>query len=130
MRFPYLPVDKKEFAPIIPLKMFGKDGWIGFEAYVDSGASFSIFHIDRAEILGIKYEKGERIHMTVGDGGLIEVFIHRLKVRLAGEGFFADIGFSKQLGIGFNLLGRKSFFDRFRICFDDSYHFLELHPRE
>lgn len=34
--------------------------------------------------------------------------------------------FSKQLGVGFNLLGRKSFFDRFHICFDDKHRFMEL----
>ncbi|MBC2697670.1 MAG: hypothetical protein HF976_06500 [ANME-2 cluster archaeon] len=33
--------------------------------------------------------------------------------------FKASIGFSRNLGIGFNILGRESFFDRFVFCFDD-----------
>lgn len=128
MRFPYYQVAPNYFAPIILLKIYGKRGWISFEAYIDSGASFSIFSVDRAEILGLDYTKGKRVFLTVGDGSLIEVYLHRLRVELANKVFFAQIGFSKQLGVGFNLLGRKNFFDRFRICFDDLHKLVELTP--
>ncbi len=130
MRFPYYQVAPNYFAPIIPLKIYGKNGWMGFEAYIDSGASFSIFGAERADILGLDYTKGERVFLTVGDGGLLEVYLHRLKVELANKAFFAKIGFSKQLGEGFNLLGRKDFFDCFKICFDDLHKFVELTPLE
>lgn len=126
MRFPYFQISPTDFAPIIPLKILGNEGWIEFEAYIDSGASVSIFNIDRAEILGVDYKRGKQLHLTVGDGGLLEVYIHKLNIQLAGEEFMADIGFSRQLGVAFNLLGRKSFFDRFRICFDDLHRFIEL----
>ncbi len=128
MRFPYFQLEPNSFAPIITLKIFGKTGAFNFEAYIDSGASISIFNTDRAEILGIDYTKGRKIHLTVGDGGLIEVFVHKLTVELGEYKFAAEIGFSKQLGVGFNLLGRQGFFDRFRICFDDKHRFVELHP--
>lgn len=127
MRFPYFQLGPNNFAPIITLKILGEDGWLGLEAYIDSGASFSIFKADRAAILGIDYSKGKPIFLTVGDGGLLEVFIHKLEVELAGKQFAANIGFSKQLGVGFNLLGRKSFFDRFCICFNDKDRCVELH---
>jgi len=127
MRFPYFQLEKDNFAPIIPLKILGREGWITFEAYIDSGASFSIFNIDRAEILGIHPKRGEKIYLTVGDGGLLEVYIHRLQVELSDLRFMAQIGFSYQLGIGFNLLGRKSFFEHFRICFDDKKRFVEVY---
>lgn len=126
MRFPYFQLGPNDFAPIITLKILGKEGWIDFEAYIDSGASFSIFHIDRAEILGIDYKKGRPIYLTVGDGGLLEIYLHKLKVELANKRFTAEIGFSKQLGVGFNLLGRRSFFDYFRICFDDFHRWIDL----
>lgn len=128
MRFPYFQLSPNDFAPIITLKISGKESWMDVEAYIDSGASFSIFSIERAEILGINYKKGKPIHLTVGDGGLIEVYIHKLKVELANKRFIAEIGFSKQLGVRFNLLGRKSFFDHFRICFDDLHRYVELTP--
>lgn len=127
MHFPYFRLGPNDFAPIITLKILGKEGWIDMEAYIDSGASFSIFSADRAEILGIDCEKGDRIDLTVGDGGLLGVYIHKLKVELANSHFIADIGFSKQLGVGFNLLGRRTFFDRFKICFDDKNRFIEMH---
>lgn len=128
MRFPYFQLTATDFAPIIPLKMRGSEGWIDFEAYIDSGASFSIFNTDRAEILGIDFQKGRPIHLTVGDGGLLQVYLHKVKVRIADHEFVADIGFSEQLGVAFNLLGRKSFFDRFRVCFDDRHRFIDITP--
>ena len=127
MRFPYFQLGSKYFAPIVPIKILGKEGWIDFEAYIDSGASYSIFKSDRADILGIDYKRGQEFFLTVGDGGLLKVYIHRLKTELANKSFVAQIGFSDQLGIGFNLLGRKSFFEYFRICFDDKGRFVELH---
>jgi len=36
------------------------------------------------------------------------------------------IGFSKQLGIGFNIIGRKDVFERFRICFDEKEKVVEF----
>ena len=126
MRFPYLRLSPQDFAPIIPVKLEGVNGWLEFEAYIDSGASFSIFHADRAELLGIDYKKGTTVYPVVGDGGLLEVYLHNVSVILADEKFSAVIGFSKHLGSGFNLLGRKSFFDLFRICFDDINHIVDL----
>lgn len=128
MRFPYFQLSPTDFAPIIPLKLWGREGWIDFEAYIDSGASYSIFNVDRAEILGVNYTLGRIIHLTVGDGGLLGVYLHTLRVAIGDEEFRAEIGFSPQLGVAFNLLGRKSFFDRFRICFDDHHRFVELTP--
>lgn len=127
MRFPYFQISPKYFAPIVPIKILGKDGWIDFEAYIDSGASYSIFKSDRAEILGLDYKKGQELFLTVGDGGLLKVYIHRMKVELANKNFVAQVGFFNQLGIGFNLLGRKSFFDYFHICFNDMDRFVEMH---
>lgn len=119
IEFPYLRVRPQNYAPIVPIEIYGNQRWIGFEAYIDTGASFTIFHSDRAEILGINYISGEEIHVTVGDGGLIPVYLHKLSVRFSKKEFKATIGFSKQLGVGFNLMGRKDFFSLFQICFND-----------
>ena len=96
------------------------------EAYVDSGASFSIFGSDRADLLGVDYKRGARVDLVVGDGDSLTVLLHKVSVEFAGTQFVAEIGFSEQLGIGFNLLGRRSFFDRFRICFDDRHRRLDI----
>lgn len=128
MRFSYFQLSATDFAPIIFLKILGKyDDWLEVDAYIDSGASFSIFSAKHAAILGIDSTKGKLQHVTVGDGGLLAVYLHTLKVHIAGEHISAVIGFSKQLGVGFNLLGRKSFFEYFKICFNDKQRFVELH---
>jgi len=33
---------------------------------------------------------------------------------------------SKQLGIGFNIIGRKDVFERFKICFDEKEKVVEF----
>ena len=63
--------------PIVPLEMQTKDGeWIEFHAYVDTGAGYSVFHSDHAELLGIQLEAGRKIFFTVGNGSQIPAFIH------------------------------------------------------
>ncbi len=119
MRHPYREVTKGFFAPIVDIDLWTEGRWVKFDAYVDSGATYSILHTDKAEILGLNFRSGRKILIRVGDGKLIPVYTHKLPVQFAGQKFTAIIGFSENLGVGFNLLGRISFFDRFRICFND-----------
>lgn len=125
MKYPYLQ-ERGKFAPIIPIRLEGKSGWVTFDAYVDSGATYSIFKPEMAEILGIELDKGEKQYVTVGDGSLITVYLHKVKVDLAGKIFEATIGFSKQLGIGFNILGRKDIFGSFVITFNEREKYVEF----
>lgn len=120
-----MEVSRGIFAPIISLEIWSGERWIGCEAYLDSGATYSIFHADLAQILGLVYRKGRKVFVKVGDGGLIPVYLHKLPVKFAEVKFNALIGFSESLGVGFNLLGRVSFFDRFRICFNDKDKIVE-----
>ena len=125
MKFPYLEASRGIFAPMVNLEIWASGRWVVCEAYIDSGATYSIFHADIAEQLGLDYKKGRRILVKVGDGGLIPVYLHKLPVKFANVKFNAPLGFSENLGVGFNLLGRIGFFDRFRICFDDKNRVVE-----
>ena len=107
------------YLPIIPLKIKGENGWTVYNAFVDSGAGYSLFQSDIAEDHNLKLEEGRREYVTVGDGSLIIVYVHRLEIQIGDEEFEAGIGFSRQLGIGFNIIGRKDIFERFKICFDE-----------
>jgi len=51
-----------------------------------------------------------------------------VKVSLAGQEFEATIGFSKGLGVGFHILGRKTIFDRFGIYFNEKEKYVEFTP--
>ncbi len=132
MRFPYVQ-ERGRFLPIISLQLKGKGtrDWITFDAFVDSGASYSIFRAEIGDILGLEVEKGEKMLITVGDGSLIIIYVHRLEIQIGDEKFEVGIGFSKQLGIGFNIIGRKDIFERFIICFDEKEKVVEFsHKRE
>ena len=48
--------------PIVPIKLKGKE-WVSYDAYVDSGAGYSIFHSDVADDLEIKLEDGEKVYI-------------------------------------------------------------------
>lgn len=128
MRFPYFKFDDK-FLPIIPIKLKGKE-WIEFKAFVDTGAGYSIFTFDIAEVLGINAEEGKKEFVKIGDGSFIEVFTFKIPVEIAEKEFEAKIGFSRSLGVGFNIVGRQDVFEKFKVCFDDSERFVEFTTKE
>ena len=125
MKFPYVR-ERGRLLPIITIPLEGTKGWVTFDAFVDSGASYSIFRAEVGDILGLEVEKGEKRYITVGDGSLMIVYMHRLNIQIRDEIFEASVGFSKQLGIGFNILGRKDIFERFRVCFDEKDMIVEF----
>ena len=112
-------VYKGQLVPIITLGIRYKELWYPLEAYVDSGATYSIFSHNFADRIGLDFKMGRLIYAQVGDGGSIPAFINVLDIQLGEERFKGKIGFSEKLGIGFNLLGRASVFDRFKVCFDE-----------
>ncbi len=114
---PYKPY-RGEYYPIVKIQIKGPKGFLETEAYVDSGASISIFLASFASYLGIDYAKGKISHIMVGDGGFIPVYTHTLPVKIGDIRFNAKIGLSPSLGADFNLLGQKDIFDRFKITFD------------
>ena len=119
VEFPYLKDAQGHDAPIIYLQAWTGDRWLYLQAYVDSGASWSIFHLDVAQLLGIKLSRAKRRYVTLGNGSILPVYLQRIKVRFAGMEFMAPAGFSDALRMGFNLMGRAGFFTRFTMCFND-----------
>lgn len=111
--------------PLIPIEPRGRE-WVKFLGYLDSGASYSVFHSDVLRILDLEIKKGRKEFITVGDGSLITVYFHRIPVRFSETEFEADLGFSRQLGIGFHIIGRKDIFERFVICFDEKNRLVEI----
>ena len=126
MKFPYQQRHGR-FLPMIPIKLKSVNGeWITFDAFVDSGASYSIFTAEIGEILGLDIEDGNKIYVTVGDGSLITVYLLEIDVEIGEKTFKATVGFSKQLGIGFNIIGRKDIFERFEVCFNEKEKVVEF----
>ncbi len=117
--FPYLKDAHGRYAPIVYLQAWTGNRWVYLQAYVDSGASWSVFHLDVAQLLGIKLNRAKRRYVTLGNGGVLPVYLQYVKVRFAGVEFLAPAGFSDALHMGFNLMGRAGFFTRFAVCFND-----------
>ena len=128
VEFPYLKDATGHHAPIVYLQAWTGNRWLYLQAYVDSGASWSIFHADVAQLLGLKPSRGRRLAMAMGNGHTISVMMHRVRVRFAGGEFTVPGGFSEALTVGFNLLGRAGFFDRFIMCFNDRTKLLSVSP--
>jgi hypothetical protein len=94
------------------------DNTIRLLAYLDTGATYSVFHSDFSEELGLDILSGKRFDIIVGDGGMIPVYLHELKLKIEARVFIGEIGFSDRLGTGINIIGRDGFLDNFNVCFD------------
>lgn len=116
------------YAPIISVTLYHSNAQATFKAYVDSGASYSVFQADVAERLGLHLETGKQIPIYGVDGKRIAVYLHRVGLRIADLNIQATVGFSKELAIGFNILGRHSIFNQLQFCFNDRENELTLSP--
>lgn len=119
LKFPYT-VHKGLTIPYIPISLKIGKTWRRFWAFVDSGATFSIFKASEIADLDFNYQSGKLVNVQVGDGGFIPVYLHKLEIALDDIQFPATIGFSNKLGVEFNLLGRKDVFEVFDVTFSDS----------
>jgi hypothetical protein len=124
IKFPY-KIYRNIPCPIITIRVSDFE----IDAYVDSGAFYSIFSPNEAEVIGIDYKQGKQGGAIVGDGNIIPVYFHILPISIGHISFKAKIGFSPKLGIGVNLLGRKDIFDRFLVTFDDIKKVITFIPR-
>jgi len=116
------------YAPIVYLRVWTGNRWLYLQAYVDSGASWSVFHLDVAQLVGLKLNKAKRRYIALGNGSVIPIYLARVRVRFAGREFTVPAGFSDALRIGFNLLGRAGFFTRFETSFNDRARLLTVTP--
>lgn len=113
--FSYLEKDGQHF-PIIEIGLKHGGKVIRVKALIDSGASFSVFHPEIADYLGLVLEKGKKIYLT-GIGGRILGYLHTVILELGSKKFSCKIVFSPEFKVSFNLLGRDNFFIPFAISF-------------
>lgn len=118
IKLPYL-LWRGKYCPIIEVEVISKDREVRTLGYVDTGATYSVFHSDFCEELGLILHSGSRIDITVGDGGIIPVYLHELLIRIEELEITGKIGFSDRLGTGINILGREGLLDEYMICFDE-----------
>src|SRR3989338_2666745 len=105
MESPYMKNAQGHYAPIVYLQVWTGNRWLYLQAYVDSGASWSVFHVDVAQLLGLSLGRAKRRYVTLGNGSVLPVYLEHIKVRFAGSEFAVPAGFSDALRMGFNLMG-------------------------
>lgn len=81
VRYPYMIVAGRP-SPLIPLGLGYQGTWKRVQAYVDSGAFYSIFKPALPHILGIDLQQGARVQVQGGDGGRLLVYLHQVTLQL------------------------------------------------
>lgn len=114
------------FKPIIPVYLFHKKSFVRYEALIDSGADFCIFHKEIADILGIHWKKGAP-HTFVGiTGAKGYVYFHEVKVKVGKWTEAIVCGFSNDVSEeNYGILG-QDFFEKFKVTFDLSTLLIDI----
>lgn len=114
--------------PIIPIKISANGLTAKYDALIDSGADFCIFHAEIAEYLGIDVQSGLReVFSGVEESVGAEAYFHKLTLTIGDKSFQTLIGFSYDIADhGYGLLGQKGLFDKFLIKFDLTSKQIEL----
>jgi predicted aspartyl protease len=116
------------YVPMVPIQLKIGERWYERWAFVDTGATYSIFHPKEIEGSQINYKEGQKRFIVVGDGSWIDAYFFKFDLRIDKYKISAEIGFSERLGVGFNLIGRKDIFEYFKVCFNDRDKVITFHP--
>ena len=114
--------------PMVEIEIFGPKSKLKQLALIDSGADYSLFNFDIAELVGIdlKNAKQDKVTGITGHGEIfftdIEIKIEHLdnKIRIPA-------GFIKSPHVSV-LLGQEAFFDLNRIKFERDHNTFEINP--
>lgn len=118
-RFPYKKI-RGIYQPIIPIGIQFDSRWLPLEVYIDSGAEYTVIEARIADSLDFNFRQGKRIYLKVGNGSFITVYLNRLNLQLGKTCLPCHIGFSDQLNVNYNILGKIDIFEKFKICFSQS----------
>ena len=117
--FKYLTV-LGEPLPVITITASRDGHEIDLVVFIDSGASYSIFASEYAARLGIEdITTGTLNYVMNGSGDVLAVYVHVLTLKIGTYPISAQVGLSEQLGVGYNILGRKDVFEKLIWCFSD-----------
>ena len=116
--------------PIIPVTLLYRHKLVQFEALIDSGADYNIFHGDIAVYLGINLTHGSKriIHGLGGDS--VKGYEHSVRLKFREYIYQSTIIFSNQLPENsLAVLGNQGFFDHFCVCFEYRHQSVTLSNR-
>ena len=129
VRFLYKQV-RGIYQPVIPVGIKFPSRWFPLDVYVDSGAEYTVIEAEIAQSIGFDYRQGNRVYLQVGSGGLISVYLNDLEVQLGSVQLTCRVGFSEQLKINYNVLGKADIFEAFKICFSQKQRLITFESIE
>lgn len=125
-QFPYKRY-RSGLAPILPIKVWAGGRWRKVLAYVDSGAAYSVLAVSAAKRLGLLKIKARRVTVTSSGGRTLKISLHRLWVKIGSQPRLSvTFGVPRGFDVDSNLLGRRDFFKKYRVIFDDANGILTL----
>ncbi len=89
------------------------------DAVIDSGADISIFDASIAEHIGLPFSRFEQKQIA-GVSGFVKANICKVQADILGEFFELPVAFVSNYSGPFNILGRKGFFEKHVITFDEA----------
>lgn len=118
--------------PIIPIRIALAESSLQYDALIDSGADFSIFHEEIGRALGIDIEAGRRLHFGgVQKAEAAVAYLHEINLIVGGWNYKTIAGFSNDISEkSYGILGQRGFFDIFVVKFDLGKEEIELSPRQ
>jgi len=118
---PIFPEQNCTWTPILNINVMYKHARSNrFEAVVDSGSPWCLFHADIGRHIGIKITDGieEALGGVIG-GAVGKMYFHKVKLCFMSGMTEIMAGFSEHLSVA-GILGRSGFFNDYKITFDPS----------
>ncbi len=125
------PDQRYVYRPIIPVTLEFEKEKIGYEALIDSGADWNLFHAIIGEAIGIPVEKGKKVTYHGIGGGQFTAYFHTVRVNIGGWPYDIYCGFSPDIpNNSTGVLGHVGFFDLFTVKFSTAKEEVELIPKK
>ncbi|MFH0713085.1 MAG: hypothetical protein V1722_01080 [Candidatus Micrarchaeota archaeon] len=108
----------KWLKPIISIALKHGEKEIELDTVIDSGADYSILDANFAEQIGIPVTRFQQLEIQ-GIASSLKGNLINVKSKVLDEFFEMPALFVKNYSGPFNILGRKGFFEKHRITFDE-----------
>lgn len=103
-----------DLTPVPIIKINLHPSYPNYACLVDSGADYTIFHADIGRaIFGLKIEDGKKKTISGITSNQFIGYIHKIKYKLGGWEYEAEVVFADGLGTPVGVLGRSGFFEFF-----------------
>ncbi len=130
MIFHYFEITSKIARPIIPIILKSQTKLMLYSALIDSGADYSIFNLDIAEVLGIKLQSKDKVKFIGVGRESIVGFWSNIEIIIGGTKYETHAIFAEISEFGHGILGQKGFFDQFDVKLSYQKETIEIDPHD